>query len=59
MAPLDWEKLMAATPSKLSDDQVDEFYESLVSVSACLGLYLGDKWCGEANLVNWIYMFNQ
>ena len=33
MAPVDWNKLMAATPSKLSDDEVEEFYESMVKVS--------------------------
>ncbi|KAJ8314697.1 hypothetical protein KUTeg_006847 [Tegillarca granosa] len=31
MPPLEWDKVMAATPAKLSDDDVEEFYESLVS----------------------------
>jgi len=32
MAPLDWDSLMKAQSSKLSDDDVDAFYESLVGV---------------------------
>ncbi|KAL4233575.1 hypothetical protein ACF0H5_008256 [Mactra antiquata] len=30
MPPLEWDKVMAASPTKLSDDEVDSFYESLV-----------------------------
>lgn len=33
MAPLDWDSVMKAQPSKLSDEDVDAFYESLVGVS--------------------------
>jgi hypothetical protein len=33
MPPLEWDKVMAAKPAKLSDDEVDTFYESLVDVS--------------------------
>lgn len=33
MPPLDWDKLMAAKPTELSEEDVEEFYESLVSVS--------------------------
>ncbi|XP_056015074.1 centrosomal protein of 290 kDa-like [Ostrea edulis] len=31
MPPLDWDKLMAAKPSELSEEDVEEFYESIVS----------------------------
>uniref|UniRef100_K1PYW1 Centrosomal protein of 290kDa coiled-coil region domain-containing protein n=1 Tax=Magallana gigas TaxID=29159 RepID=K1PYW1_MAGGI len=31
MPPLDWDKLMAAKPTELSEEDVEEFYESLVS----------------------------
>ena len=33
MPPLDWDKLMAAKPTELSEEDVEEFYQSLVSVS--------------------------
>ena len=33
MPPLEWDKVMAAKPASLSEDEIDSFYESLIQVS--------------------------
>ena len=33
MPPLEWDKVMAAKPDSLSEDDVDNFYEAFVKVS--------------------------
>ena len=33
MPPLEWDKIMAAQPDSLSEEDVDNFYESLSTVS--------------------------
>jgi len=36
MPPLEWDKVMAAKATKLSDDEVEEFYESFLEVNMYL-----------------------
>ena len=35
MPPLEWDKVMAAKPGSLSEDEVQSFYEAFIQVNIC------------------------
>lgn len=39
MPPLEWDKIMSAKAASLSDDQIEEFYESIIEVTLLCHTY--------------------